>query len=515
MAFNDFLSTQEELRYFLSDEQPDQADLTDSLQVTESGQCSQFDSSLWAESFQATSILPCHGTLPGPSQLDAFFEAPPELNPQGPIPAQYFEATETTATCSQTIGGQSNICNNIYPYVECQSYNVPVVVPLVHLAQWSSVPESYNSEADSVYMQTKTTVPKAEQIADEMLSHDRSQDSAIPKTALVNHGRTLRSQSEARRSFACNAPSCQSEAFTRQSDLNRHMRLHQKETPFLCPVIGCTNRSRCSRKDKVREHLRRHGESALLRCPVPGCLPVPLEMQLLLRHLNTHTSSQRDFIRRNTYPELYMERPATYYRGFRSIIHDVGRKRICPISPCYKGFDNLNELCKHLVDDHDERSRAAQSSNVCDMLMDSHSCNFICPFCYEGIDCYSTPSRSNLVLDHMLPHLVDMPHWKALCQMIEPGFDSDAPFSVYNLLSRIPHMKRKCPECSFTVDTWSMDAMQILRDHREVFLDTPAIRQHRAGLLRMFPWLDKHPMFDDLIVQPSNVPAWSLATSSG
>lgn len=268
--------------------------------------------------------------------------------------------------------------------------------------------------------------------------------------------------------------------FKRASDLKRHQLKHEGNT-FDCSAVGCNRRGIKAfyRPDKLREHIcRAHGHEAQCCCPSQGCQFGPVPLLFLALHIG----------RFDHLSDVYY----TWSRLFSG--------PFCPLRPCRKPLEDNIKLTDHLRQNHSERDRIAQSSSMYAASLDPATCESICPVCGER------PGNLAVSFGHLfLEHMVDKDHFQEWLTVVN---DNRANKAIPNITimdfvtSDLWSAPRSplgtdvlCPRCSnyTTQNFWPA-----LSEHKEMEIISPELVANREAVLRLFPVLGFHSVFEDL-----------------
>lgn len=303
----------------------------------------------------------------------------------------------------------------------------------------------------------------------------------------------------------CDVPGCDHRGpFARKFELRRHVRSkHGGSRAYTCGARGCfkrgTTRRTFSRLDKLTDHIRTvHAHDTLFSgCPVDNCSFGPQTLGVLGVHV------------RRAHPRCEAEA--------RSILNStaIGRRR-CPLSGCNNKMFPLDDFPAHL-ETHDFDDLRAASSNDCfdglvfddftspglpDVGAPGFQIRVACPACSDVCPSFETLKmhlwERHLFLDplHGVEHFLG---WQS--HLAQFGVVAFLPWNNPRpILQRDQHAQ--CPMCKHSITHDSMNRSPttgaqhpgLVKPIEQIDLE---LKHTRMQILRLYPDLLSHPIFDD------------------
>lgn len=275
------------------------------------------------------------------------------------------------------------------------------------------------------------------------------------------------------------------------------MKKHAPPISYPCPVLGCayTEQNALYRSDKLKVHLRMsHTDDALYQCPVQACTIRILPLDLMSGHARLHHQSKHQSIE--------------VLGGYKKNLGAVVAR--CPIgsSKACKKWTGPAGLSSHILG-HSEEDRTKFRAEFEDAGFDSVSGNIVCPICSDLIldnEEFATHIHTRHLLE---PDSEGAEHFNACYEALLSQSRIKADVSWRRLWDfPWPYDFKECqscPGCGLSLvknSRWGLDAHQEsikkhLRMHKE---DIAEVIQHRRQILKHYPEIVHHPIFDDLRV---------------
>lgn len=278
----------------------------------------------------------------------------------------------------------------------------------------------------------------------------------------------------------CTFPGCKTKLmFKRKFELQRHMLIHEPKKSFECPVDTCNRRGRYTfyRDDKRRAHLKSvHTDDDYATCPVPGCRIGPLQLDLFRLHLSHHGDHVL-----NSHAMKSLRR---YAEG--------GQK--CPIPKCrqkrWLSAQQLSGPKGHLAT-HNEVDRTSPETILRENGYDTQG-GMICPIC-------SMPSPTHEdFTEHIKNEHVLTEHGKRHAHAARSSKNYLGSLQNWCAWEPLPWPSGEnyqCPCCPFL-----HRAYRVYPDtsHEGLIKPSEELYPYRRQILRLWPNIDSHPVFDDL-----------------
>lgn len=345
-----------------------------------------------------------------------------------------------------------------------------------------------------------TQVEKQTEPADVMLDDGFLFESGFrPISHEITEKEQTRDESPSVTRLKCQHHDCRTSkrTFSRKYELARHMRKHAPPVSYPCPVLGCayTGQNALYRPDKLKVHLRMsHTDDALCQCPVQTCTVRILPLDLMSGHARLHLRREHQSIE--------------VLGGYKKNLGAVVAR--CPIgsSKACKKWTEPAGLSSHILG-HSEDDRTKFRTEFEEAGLDSVSGHIVCPICFDPIlddEEFATHIHTRHLLE---PDSEGAEHFNACYGALLSQARNKADVSWRNIWD-VPQYNsftecQNCPGCGLSLVEnrgWGPHPHQEninkhLRMHKG---DITEVIQHRRQVLKYYPEIVGHPIFDDLRV---------------
>lgn len=275
------------------------------------------------------------------------------------------------------------------------------------------------------------------------------------------------------------------------------MKKHAPPISYPCPVLGCayTGQNALYRPDKLKVHLRMsHTDDALCQCPVQACTVRILPLDLMSAHARLHRQFEHQSI----------EVLGGYKKNLGAWVArcPIGSSKACKIWTRSAG------LSSHILG-HSEEERTKFRTEFEEAGFDSVSGNIVCPICSDLIldnEEFATHIHTRHLLE---PDSEGAEHFNACYEALLSQSRSKAGASWRHIWDcSWPYgfkESQSCPGCGLSLVkseyglpyAHQENVKKHLRMHKE---DITEVIQHRRQILKHYPEIVHHPIFDDLRV---------------
>jgi hypothetical protein len=237
---------------------------------------------------------------------------------------------------------------------------------------------------------------------------------------------------------------------------------HTARTKHTCPIQFCTESF--YRTDKLRAHLwRSHKDEEAATCPIPNCGGHGLPWILLGLHM------------RNRY---------FWSKQIQAVLdpssRQFGDERSCPIQSCQREHITVRSMREHLQT-HDAQERIENGRSILEAGYDAISAKITCTVCQSQWG-RQEDFESHAEIAHIATDLAHLRNFRRSTSQVVFWRYAEQPYELF-----WPETSR-C--CSMTTHP---------RHHLEFLHDPEILRPYRMTLLRLWPELGTHPIFDDVM----------------
>jgi hypothetical protein len=260
--------------------------------------------------------------------------------------------------------------------------------------------------------------------------------------------------------FKCDYPGCTYRgSFNRKYELQRHSLKHTAKTRYQCPITLCGESF--YRTDKIRLHLQSsHKDDEKASCPISMCGLNDLPWILIRLHIRNHFGF-----------------PGHQYASARP------EQRGCPVQSCQQGGITAESMCEHLQS-HDFQDRIENKRHIVEAGYDPISTKISCPVCRTLCETHQD-FKNHVEQTHIVK---DRDH---LHNLRDIGMRNHGIKVLWTFKEVYWTGSRHTACCAdMTTDP---------KHHLKYLYDPEELRPYRITLLRLYPELGAHPIFDDIM----------------